>query len=134
MAAEAKVTMADIPAVYDKLRASSKDGHFAVFMFMPTGSQPSDDAINVQLSVEGGRVGLDWVLLGSQNIRDKERFIQLAANLGYQVMDREMNGVKYLRVEDGGSLPRLCEATIRELYSISPAAELDLLPEGFAWP
>jgi len=131
---EVKVKMADIPAIFEKLRAVEKDGSFAVFIFMPPGKESSDEAINVQFSIEQGRIGFDWVLLGPSNIRDKEKFVQFAEGLGYKVVEREMNNVKYLRVEEGGSLPSLCEASIRDLYSISSDAELGLIPEGFTWP
>jgi hypothetical protein len=134
VAAEVKVKMADIPSIFEKLRATAKDGSFAVFIFTPPGKSSPDEAVNIQFSIEGGRAGLDWVLLGQPNIRDKEKFVQLGRKLGYRIVEREMNGVKYLRVEEGGSLPRLCEASIRDLYRIPSDAELDLIPEGFTWP
>ena len=134
IAPEVKVKMADIPAIFEKLRAVAKDGSFAVFIFTPPEKMSQDEAINVQFSIEQGQIGFDWVLLGPSNIRDKEKFVQLAGRLGYKVVEREMNNVKYLRVEEGGSLPKLCEASIRDLYSISSEAELVLIPEGFTWP
>jgi hypothetical protein len=134
IAAETKVKMADIPPIFEKLRAVEKDGSFAVFIYTPPGKEPSNEAINIQFSIEGGRIGFDWVLIGPLNIRDKDKFVQLAGKLGYKIVEREMNNVKYLRVEEGGSLPRLCEASLRELYSISAETELDLIPEGFTWP
>ena len=90
--------------------------------------------MNLQFSIEQSRVGLDWVLLAPSNVRDKERFAQFASARGYRVFEREMNKVKYLRVEDGGSLPDLCKAVIHDLYFISPESQLDLLTDGFAWP
>jgi len=134
VAAEAKVKMADIPAIFEKLRAVGKDDSFAVFCFTPLGKESPGEAINVQFSIERGRIGFDWVLLGPPNIRDRDKFFQLAQRLGYKVIEREMNNVKYLRVEEGGSLPALCEASIRDLYSISSDTILDLIPEGFRWP
>jgi hypothetical protein len=129
----AKVKMADISAIFDKLKATGKDANFAVFVFTPPGKKSPDDAINVQFSIEGGRIGFDWVLLGPANIRDKEKFVQLAGSLGYKVLTCEGNKVKYLRVEDG-DLPKLCEASIRDLYSIPLDEVLELIPEGFEWP
>jgi hypothetical protein len=41
--------------------------------------------------------------------------------------------VKYLRVEEG-DLPKLCEASIRDLYAISSDTGLGFIPEGFTWP
>ena len=129
---EVKVKMADIPAIFKKLQAVGKDGSFAVFIFMPPGKSSPDEAINVQFSIERGQIGFDWVLLGPANIRDKEKYVQLAGRLGYKVVEREMNNVKYLRAEEG-DLPSLCEASIRDLYSIPSDAELGLIPEGFSW-
>jgi hypothetical protein len=76
---------------------------------------------------------LDWVLLGPLNLRDKEKFLQFAGKLGYKVVAREGNKVKYLRVEEG-DLPKLCEASIRDLYAISSDTGLGFIPEGFTWP
>jgi len=134
VAANVKVKIADIPSIFERLHATAKEGSFAVFMFTPPGEPSPDGAINLQFSVEGGRVGLDWVLIAPSNVRDQARFVQFAERLGYRVAEREMNQVKYLRIEEGGSLPRLCESTIRDLYSLSPDSDLDLIPEGFSWP
>jgi hypothetical protein len=128
---EPKVKIADVPGIFEKLRATEKDGSFAVLAFTPPGES---EAVNIQFSIEGGRTGLDWVLIGPLNIRDKEKFARFADKLGYRVSEREMNNVKYLRVEEGGSLPQLCQASISSLYSVPPEAELDLIPQGFTWP
>lgn len=133
VAAEAKVKITDIPAIFEKLQAAKKDGSFAVFCFLPPGGQSSKDAINVQFSIEGGRIGFDWVLIGPSNIRDKDKFAQIAERQGYKIVEREMNNVRYLRVEEG-NLPELCRASIRDLYSMSPDTELLLIPNGFSWP
>jgi len=133
IAAEAKVTIADIAAIFEKLRTVGKDGSFAVFAFNSPGTSSPREAINLQFSVEHGQIGFDWVLLGPPNIRDKEKFVRLAEKLGYKPVACEMNKVKYLRVE-GDGLPRLCEASIRDLYSMPPDTDLNLIPEGFTWP
>ena len=127
------VKMADIPAIFEKLRIGGKDGSFAVFIFTPPGKASPDEAINLQFSIEQGQIGLDWVLLGPLNLRDKEKFLQFAGKLGYKVVAREGNKVKYLRVEEG-DLPKLCEASIRDLYAISSDTGLGFIPEGFTWP
>jgi len=129
----AKVKIADIPAIFDKLKATGKDANFVAFCFGASEKSSTDNTVNVQFSIEGGRIGFDWVLLAPQNIRDNDKFVQFAGKLGYKAFECEGNDVKYLRVEDG-DLPKLCEATIRDLYSISSDTELDLIPEGFKWP
>lgn len=128
-----KVKTVDIPAIFEKLKATGKDANFAVFCFRAPGSTLADNVVNVQFSIESGRIGFDWVLICDQNIQDKDKFVQLAERLGHKVVACEGNGVKYLRVEDG-DLPKLCAAAIHDLYSVPSDAELELVPEGFTWP
>ena len=131
---DAKARIADLPAIFSRLQATEQDGNFAALMFTQPGKRSPDEAINLQFSIERSHIGLDWVLLAPTNIRDKERFIKFVSNRGYKVVEREMNQVRYVRVEEGGSLPALCKSVICELYSISPETEMDLIPEGFTWP
>jgi hypothetical protein len=134
IARELEVKMASIPAIFERLQATGKDSSFAVLGFLPPGkTSVEDDGFNVQFSIEGSRPGFDWCLIAPANIRDKEKFVQFAGRLGYKVVEREMNKVKYLRVEDG-NLPKLCEAVIHDLYSVSPDADLYFNPDGFTWP
>jgi hypothetical protein len=124
-------TVADIPAIVAKL-ATCKDGSFAVFMFdSPLSS--AGDAVNLQYSVEHGAVGLDWVLLGKTNIADKEKVYAFAAQVGHSMTEREMNNVRYLRVE-GRDLDKLGTSIIVEFYGIPHDAQLGLITEGFEWP
>jgi hypothetical protein len=133
-ATELNIKTAAIPAIFEKLKTTGKDRSFAVLGFMPPGkTSPQNDGVNVQFSIEGNQIGLDWVLIGPTNIRDKDKFIRFATELGCTVVEREMNKVKYLRVEEG-DLPRLCEALIRDSYSVSPDTDLYFNPDGFAWP
>ena len=80
---EPKVKVADVPAIFEKLRAAGKDGSFAALAFTPPGEP---EAVNIQFSIEDGRIGLDWVLIGPLNIRDKKRFAQFAEKLGYRIL------------------------------------------------
>src|SRR5205823_14876734 len=91
------------------------------------------DAVNLQYSVEHGTVGLDWVLLGSTNIADKEKVAAFAAQLGHPFSERVMNKVHYFRAE-GGGLDRLGTSIIVELYGVPRNAQLGLITEGFEWP
>ena len=124
-------TVADIPPILTKL-ATLKDGSFAVFMFDSPLSR-GGDAVNLQYSVEHGTVGLDWVLLGSTNIADKEKVSTFAAQLGHPLSERVMNKVHYLRAE-GSGLDRLGRSIIVELYGVPREAQLELITEGFEWP
>ena len=47
--------------------------------------------------------------------------------------EREMNNVRYLRVE-GRDLDKLGTSIIGELYGIPRSAELELITEGLEWP
>jgi hypothetical protein len=124
-------TVADIPPILARL-ATLKDGSFAVLMFDSPLSR-GGDPVNLQYSVEHGTVGLDWVLLGSTNIADKEKVAAFAAQLGHPLSERLMNKVHYLRAE-GSGLERLGTSIIVELYGIPRTAQLDLITEGFEWP
>lgn len=132
--AGSNTTIAELPVILDRLEGTRKDGNFAAFMFVPPGRRSPKEAVNLQFSLEQDRLGLDWVLLAPANIEDKERFAQFATVRGYQVMEREMNDVKYLRVEEGGDLQALGTAVICELYAMAPESPLDLISEGFPWP
>jgi len=125
--------VSQIPAVFERLRKEGKDASFAVFMFQPPHQPRADNAINIQFSIEGGRIGLDWCLIGPSNIRDKERLERFVTSLGYKNRAREMNQVKYLRIEDG-DLPQLCQKVICDLYEKKPETKLDMVVEGFPWP
>ena len=124
-------TVEDIPSIFAKL-ATLKDGSFAVFMFDSPLSR-GGEAVNLQYSVEHGTVGLDWVLLGSTNIADKEKVDAFAAQLGHPLSERVMNKVHYLRAE-GSGLDRLGMSIIVELYGVPRDAQLELITEGFEWP
>lgn len=126
------VRVADAPRVLQQLQASGSDGSFAVFMFNAPNGAGADHVVNLQFSIEGGRPGLDWVLMAPQNIRDQDRFVRLAEDLGYTAEAREMNDVRYLRVEHG-DLARLSMAVMQDLYGFQPTDEVELLVEGFDW-
>jgi len=125
--------VSQIPEVFERLRDGGKDGSFAVFMFQPLNQPNADDGVNIQFSIEDGRIGLDWCLIGPSNIRDKEKFERLALSLGSKVLSREMNQVNYLRIEDG-ELPQLCQKVICDFYSMKADTMLDMVVEGFSWP
>jgi len=101
-------------------------------MFSTVDRPSDDDAINIQLSMEGGHPGFDWVLLGRRNIEDKERFVTFAQTAGYKLKKREMRGVHYLRVEDG-DLAKLCNLIITGMYKVPTQSTVDMIVEGFEW-
>jgi hypothetical protein len=126
-------TVQQIPDVFDRLKQEGKDGSFAVFMLRLSNTSSPDNAIDIQFSIEDGRMGLDWCLIGAANIRDREKVVHLITDLGYSVTAREQNKTKYLRV-DQGDLPQLCQKIITQLYAQPSTGKLDMVVEGFSWP
>jgi hypothetical protein len=131
---EAEISVADVPAVFSRLKSKAEEGTFTVFVFSPgSGAFRADEAINLQFCFEDGRAGFDWVLLGQPNVRDRKKYEQLAAALGYKTLLREKNGVQYLRTTEG-DLPRLCERAICDLYGKKKGSRIGLLTRGIRWP
>ena len=124
------IRVGSIPGVLRQLAAAGAEGSFVVLIFRSPDADPAGDRVNLQLSIEDGRPGLDWVLLTSANVRDRERFTRFAAELGHAVGAREMDEVPYLRVEDGDPA-ELAMRVMRDLYRLSPEDEVELLVEGF---
>jgi hypothetical protein len=132
-AAMPSVTVRDIPGVLGALSATARDGNFAVFLFGADGQAPAEtDALNVQLSIEGGRVGIDWVLLAPLNLESRSRFVAFFERKGQTVGAREMNDVKYLRVE-GGEPAALLQEFLSSEFKVAPEQKMDLIAEGFVW-
>jgi hypothetical protein len=131
---EAGVKLSEIPAVFEKVKAAGKDATFAQFCFGIVDETVKDNAVNVQFSIEGGKIGYDWVLICEVNRRDRDKFLELAQRLGRTVTEQKApNGCEYLRVEDG-DLVQLCKASICELYGLPETAMVELVWEGFEWP
>ena len=127
------VTVNEVPRVFAKLKANGADGAFATFAFLPDNAQGGEDAVNIQFSVENGRIGLDWVLEGPTNIRDQEKINVFMRGEGFMPERREVNDVAYWRVEKG-DLAALCQNLIREVYHKPPDMPLEFIYEGFRWP
>jgi hypothetical protein len=125
------VTARDIPKIIIQLQRSAKDGHFVVLMFVPPGSADGE-AVNLQYSIEGGVVGLDWVLLGLRNIADEAKVRDFALKLGHRLEVHEMNKVRYLRTTASG-IPELGMKIVSDLYHIPPDTKVDMITEGFNW-
>jgi hypothetical protein len=131
---ESTATIAQMPAIVERLRSTGKDESFVVFRFAPPGTKLSDDtAVELQFSIEGSRAGLDWVLLAPRNIADETRIADLARSLGFSTRTAEMNKVRYLRVEDG-DIAALGMRIAKDLYGADDASEAALIVEDFDWP
>jgi len=128
-----EVHTSDMPAIADALFRSSAEPRYAAFTF-GTADRPSDeDAINLQISVERDKLGVDWVLLAPRNIQDQAKFATFVRGQGFEPVTRTMNGVSYLRV-DTADAALLATRVVHELYQLPPNASLGLFHEGFDWP
>jgi hypothetical protein len=131
---EREIKLMELPVVFEKVKAADRDATFAAFCFRINDESVSDKAVNVQFSVDGGRIGFDWILICEVNKRDRDRFLALAQRRGHQATEhRAQNGCEYLRVENG-DLVGLCEASICELYGLPESATVGMVWEGCDWP
>lgn len=118
----------DLQRAIAELARQGKNGAFLVVLF-GQGSR-GGDRLNLQLSIEKGRLGIDWVLLAELNVADRTKFEGFVRERGFFVREHEMNGVRYLRVEDG-DLPALAQTVLTDLYQLAPGDSLDTVVEGF---
>ena|ERR1019366_4304345 len=131
--APSSVTVIQIPAVVAQLRATGKNASFAVFIFTPHGAPAGENnVVNLQYSIEGGIVGLDWVLIAPRNIADKDSIAQFISRCGHPVSEREGNNVHYLRIESG-DVQELGVKIATEFYHLAANGKVDLITEGFEW-
>jgi hypothetical protein len=123
------VSRKDIKAIYNQLEHSGTNQSFAIFAFFPNNEGKSNH-VEIQFGIENNRIGLDWVLLGENKEKDKNKFIDLARSNGYKVNYLEMNDVKYLRIENG-DLVGLMEQIMIQLYDVTPNKKMELIANKF---
>ncbi|MCW3847279.1 hypothetical protein OF829_08500 [Sphingomonas sp. LB-2] len=128
-----EVRLDDLPAIVEALSRGSSKTRFAALTFGTPDRPSNDDALNLNLTVENGKVGFDWVLLGPRNIEDQEKFKAFARARGSEPVSRSMNGVSYLRVERA-DLVRFTASIVTEMYHLPATEPLSLFHEGFEWP
>ena len=129
---ELRMPVGQLPKLFRAIKTTGAEGSFAGVSVPPQGSRDPNESAYVQFSVEGGRVGFDWVLLSPQNLDDQSRFAAIARQLGHTIEEREMNDVRYLRVEDG-DLPQLAATVLKQLYGVRARDSLLLQVEGLEW-
>lgn len=123
------VRVRDVARSIAALREKGGEHSFLVFMFGPPG-RAGAEAINLQLSIDNGRVGLDWVLLSPSNRADRPAVEAFIRQRGHTVREEEANRVRFLRTEDG-DLSALASAILTDLYRLPPEATLRTVVEGF---
>jgi hypothetical protein len=128
----ARVTVADLPRILATVSASTRTPTFAVFAFTTPDQPDEKDSVSLQFSLENRRAGFDWVLVSPRNIRDKDSFVAYLHRRGYSFRELKMNGVTYLRVEDG-DVAQLCAEVITGLYARPRDEPIEMIAEGFEW-
>ncbi|MEY2545610.1 MAG: hypothetical protein QOG48_727 [Verrucomicrobiota bacterium] len=126
------VTVRDFPQLLSALTATGGNGAFWVVL-VPNTARGDGNYANVQYSIEGGRVGMDWVLLAKRNIEDKEAFTQFVTAAGATVTEEVGNNVHYLRVSDGPDLAKLGQDFLQQVYHVTPEDKLRLIITDFSW-
>lgn len=126
------VRLRQIPPVVEQLKRTGGEAAWVVFMFKTVipSVETTDDYLNLQYSVCNGIVGMEWVLLGPRNIADKNMLTKFIRGYGHKVAVKEMNGVSYLRVEDG-DITQLGMGVVQEFYGIGTDVAMGLLVQGF---
>jgi hypothetical protein len=128
-----EIAVNQIPAVVEQLKANGTEGSWAAFAFSPPGEPTNDQTgLNLQYSVDRGVVGLDWVLLGPRNKADKEKVIGFIKQRKHSVQEKDMNGVQYLRIEDG-DISELGVQIAAELYRLGQDGHMGMFTDKFTW-
>jgi hypothetical protein len=129
----ASVTLNDVPRVNSLLTRTMDDGRFAVVLFGPDGEAPAPvDSLNLQFSIEDGRVGIDWVLLAPMDVNASDRVSAFFSAEDVPVRKLEMNNVSYMRVEEG-DLITLFQDSLVQVFRVTPDQHMTLISEGFAF-
>ena len=96
------------------------DGAFVVVMFSDN-TNKFPEGLNIQYSIENGRLGLDWVLVASGNIELVAGFKEFVSKSGYTVKEFD----DYLRVE-GENLVDLGKSILQD-HGVKPNDKLDIV-------
>jgi hypothetical protein len=120
------VLIRQLPGVVAELESKKVETSWIIFAFAPPGKESDDnETLYLQYSIEGGKLGLDWVLMDPHNIADRDKVATFIAGQHFAVIRRDGNGVKYLRVE-GTGLAELGLKIVRELYQVKDNAPMTL--------
>lgn len=132
-AREFTIRPTQIPYIVRQLVRKGTDASWIVFMFETSvaSAETGDRILNLQYSVEGEVVGLDWVLLGERNMADESDIARLGEAYKYRVLEREVNGVPFLRVENG-NICELGQRIVKDVYRIADDTPIGLLVDGFS--
>ena len=113
---ELTINLNSIPTIYSEIENTGTSGAFAVFI-IPDRIGNTSIALNIQFSYEDSEVGLDWVLIGESNIRDREVIEDYLKIRSISFVEKYENDVRYLRVTDG-DLVLLCQGIMKDIYKV----------------
>lgn len=126
----ARVTVAEIGSVFERLTAAPPGPAFAIISFTTPERPSANDALDLQLFKENGRPGFDWPLSTPRNLEDEDRFLSFARTSGFTPRLMETNGIRHHRIDEGDLL-QLCVRVITELYGQPGETQVELIVEGF---
>jgi hypothetical protein len=118
------VNLDTLPTIFEEVANSKKEGAFASFAI-----GHEKDSINIQFSFEDGQVGIDWVLLGESNIRDKAKYEEYLISKNIQFKQKILNNVSYLRTTEG-NLIFICKSILVEMYGVETKDLFDVYYQG----
>jgi hypothetical protein len=126
----ARVTVAEIGSIFERLAAAPPGPAFAIISFTTPERPNANDALDLQLFKENGRPGFDWPLSTPRNLEDEDRFLSFARTSGFAPRLMETNGIRHHRIDEGDLL-QLCVRVITELYGQPRDTQVELIVEGF---
>lgn len=122
----------ELPELVEAMSQGTAKVRYAALIFTTPDRPADEDSLNLQVSMEDGKAGVYWVLLGGRNIEDEERFRTFALEKGLEPFVRTQNGVSYLRIEDL-DVPGFTESVVTEMYNLPADEPVGLVFEGFEW-
>jgi hypothetical protein len=125
-----EVSIDDIGEVVQQLERTGSNSSYAIFAFFVS-DRNEEPHFELQFSIEDGVMGFDWTLLGDIKERDAQRFTEYARQLGHEPKLHEMNGVRYVRVDDG-DLVGLCRSVMVSFYGVDSDTWVELVAKRFA--
>jgi hypothetical protein len=125
------VTVTDFPRLVDRLAKSGRDSAFWVVL-VPDTARGDGLAANLQVSIERGVIGMDWVLIAQRNIEDRQKFVNFVT--AQKPKELSENNVRYLRVETSDDLAALCAQFLKTTYGVTGVTRMRLIITGFSWP
>ncbi len=121
--------ISDTGSVFQMLKETGKNESYVIFAFNSVEALPGSH-IELQFSIENNQIGFDWVLLGEEKERDKEKFVFLAHDRGFQIQEFEGNNVRYLRIIEG-NIVELCLEIMKEIYKTTDDQPVEVIAKNF---